>query len=154
MIPHSILGKKENTISRNLKCTFIRHRFFQISYLEIELNVVILFNSFSIYSFYYSPFWSGVSTSIEVGGWKKKVGGRDEARGQRPRGTRGSGGILPWEIFEIWGICGAFSSILAKKLRLLEHCWASHFYPRIIKIFWKTCKTCDASCWKYIDLYF
>ena len=32
---------------------------------------------------------SGVSTSFEVGGWKTKVGGCEEARGQRPRGTRG-----------------------------------------------------------------
>ena len=31
---------------------------------------------------------SGVSTSFEVGGLKTKVGGCEEARGQRPRGTR------------------------------------------------------------------
>ena len=69
---------------------------------------------------------SGVSTSFEVGGWKTKVGGCEEARGQRPRGTRGVWGHAhthtPWEIFEIWSVSDAFSSILAKKLRLLEHC--------------------------------
>ena len=27
---------------------------------------------------------AGVSTNIEVGGWKKKVGGCDEAKGRRP----------------------------------------------------------------------
>ena len=65
---------------------------------------------------------TGVSTSFEVGGWKMKVGGCDEVRGQRPRGTRGvQEHAPPWEIFEIWSICDAFSSILAKKLRLLEH---------------------------------
>ena len=51
---------------------------------------------------------SGVSTSFEVGGWKMKAGGSDEARGRRK--------------FEIWSVCDAFSSNLAKKLRLLEHC--------------------------------
>ena len=43
-------------------------------------------------------------------------------RAEGPEAVGGSGGILPREIFEIWGVCGAFSSILAKKLRLLEHC--------------------------------
>ena len=38
---------------------------------------------------------TGVSTSFEVGGWKTKVGGCDEARGQRPRGTRGVWGHAP-----------------------------------------------------------
>ena len=38
---------------------------------------------------------SGVSTSFEVGGWKTKVGGCDEVRGQRPRDTRGVRGQAP-----------------------------------------------------------
>ena len=64
----------------------------------------------------------GVSTSFEVGGWKTKVGGCEEARGQRPQGTRGVRGMPPMEMFEIWSVYDAFSTILAKKLRLLEHC--------------------------------
>ena len=43
-----------------------------------------------------------------------------EAEG--PEALGGSGGMLPREIFEIWSVYDAFSSILAKKLRLLEHC--------------------------------
>ena len=38
---------------------------------------------------------TGVSTSFEVGGWKMKVGGCEEARDQRPRGTRGVRGHAP-----------------------------------------------------------
>ena len=39
-----------------------------------------------------------------------------------PEVLGGYGGMLPQEIFEIWSVCDAFFSILAKKLRLLEHC--------------------------------
>ena len=39
-----------------------------------------------------------------------------------PEVLGGYGGMLPQEIFEIWSVCDAFFSILAKKLRLLKHC--------------------------------
>ena len=66
--------------------------------------------------------YAGVSTSFEVGGWKTKVGRCEEAKPQGTRGVRGHAPPPPPEIFEIWSVSDAFSSILAKKLRLLEHC--------------------------------
>ena len=48
--------------------------------------------------------YAGVSTSFEVGGWKTKVDGSDEARARRRCGTRGVRGHVPMGNFLKFGV--------------------------------------------------
>ena len=83
------------------------------------------------------PMYTGFSTSFEVGGWKTKVGGCEEARGRRARGIRGVRGHAPpgnfWNLECLWCIFRHFGQEITTLRALLSKPFLPSHYKDILK---------------------